>query len=99
MVGKEWREWEVQLKGDKNHHRYGETLHQRENGRLEVKLEWEHTDLFGLTDAAKTFNSCGDSHTGFHTNLSTVYGACKTKCHFRFHVAPTNVYVSLHLSN
>ena len=29
----------------------------------------EHTDLFGLTGAIKTFNSCEDFHSGFHASL------------------------------
>ena len=29
----------------------------------------EHTDLFGLFDATKTFNSCEEFHSGFHASL------------------------------
>ena len=32
-------------------------------------LESEHTDLFGLTDATKTFNSYEDFHSGFYASL------------------------------
>ena len=63
----------------------------------------EHTDLFGLTDGTNTFNGCEDFHSGFHTSLCgkyinfTMYGTCKSKRHFRFYVALTNVQVFLFL--
>ena len=45
----------------------------------ELEKHWthsEHTHLYALTDAAKTFNSCEDFHSGFHANL------CKTTFYY-----------------
>ena len=36
---------------------------------IDAVLGSQHTDLFGLTNAAKTFNSCEVFHSGFHIIL------------------------------